>query len=43
MCDRVITNFNVRVATVIQRRGTWIEHVINYLTLFRNSDKIGNY
>ena len=30
MCDRVITNFNVRVATVIQRRGTWIEHVINY-------------
>ena len=30
MCDHVITNFNLRVATVIQRRGTWIEHVINY-------------
>ena len=30
MCDRVIRNFNVRVATVIQRRGAWIEHVINY-------------
>ena len=43
MCDRVITNFNVRVATVIQRRGTWIEHVINYWTVFRNSDKIGDY
>ena len=30
MLDRVINNFNVRVATVIQRRGAWIEHVINY-------------
>ena len=30
MCDRVIRNFNVPVATVIQRRGAWIEHVINY-------------
>jgi hypothetical protein len=30
MCDRVITNFNVRIATVIQRRGAWIEHIINY-------------
>ena len=30
MCARVIQNFNVRVATVIQRRGAWIEHVINY-------------
>ena len=30
MLDRVINNFNVRVAAVIQRRGAWIEHVINY-------------
>ena len=30
MCDRVIRNFNVRVATVIQRRGAWIEHINNY-------------
>ena len=30
MCARVIQNFNVRVATVIQRRGAWIDHVINY-------------
>ena len=30
MLDRVINNFNVRVATVIHRRGSWIEHVINY-------------
>ena len=30
MFDRVINNFNVRVATVIQRQGAWIEHVINY-------------
>lgn len=30
MLDRVITNFNVRVATVIQRQGAWIEHIINY-------------
>ena len=30
MLDRVITNFNVRVGAVIQRRGSWIEHIINY-------------
>ena len=30
MCDRVIRNFNVRVATVIQRRGAWIENINNY-------------
>ena len=30
MLDRVINNFNVRVATIIQRRGAGIEHVINY-------------
>ena len=30
MLERVIDNFNVRVAAVIQQRGAWIEHVINY-------------
>ena len=30
MIGRVITNFNVRVAAVIQQRGAWIEHIINY-------------
>ena len=30
MLERVINNFNVRVATVIQTRGAWIEYVINY-------------
>ena len=30
MMERVIDNFNVRVAAVIQQRGAWIEHVINY-------------
>ena len=30
MCDHDVRNFNVRVATVIQRRGVWIKHVINY-------------
>ena len=30
MLDRVINNFNVHVATIIQRRGAGIEHVINY-------------
>ena len=30
MLDRVINNFNVCVATVIQRRGAWIEYVINH-------------
>ena len=28
--DRAINNFNVRKAGVIQQRGPWIEHVINY-------------
>ncbi|MPC23581.1 hypothetical protein E2C01_016639 [Portunus trituberculatus] len=27
MCANIITNFNVRVAAVIQRRGAWTEHV----------------
>ena len=36
MLDRVINNFNVRVATVIQTRGAWIEYVINYWTTLRN-------
>jgi len=30
MLDLVITNFNVRVSTVIQRQGAWIEHIIKY-------------
>ena len=30
MLDRVMNNFNVRVAGVIQQRGARIEHVINY-------------
>ena len=30
MMVRVIDNFNVRVAAVIQQRGAWIDHVINY-------------
>jgi hypothetical protein len=30
MLERVVNNFNVRVAHVIQRRGAWVEHVINY-------------
>lgn len=30
MCPRVVQNFNVRVATVIQRRGAQMEDVINY-------------
>ena len=29
MCDNVITNFTVRCATLIQRRGTWIELAVN--------------
>ena len=28
--ERVMDNFNVRVANVIQQRGAWIEHIINY-------------
>jgi len=28
--DRVITNFSVRVVTVIQRQGAWIEYIVNY-------------
>ena len=36
MLDRVINNYNVRVTTVIQRWGAWIEHVINYWTTLRN-------
>jgi len=27
MLDTVITNFNVGVATVIQRQGAWIKHI----------------
>ena len=30
MLDRVINNFNVCVATAIQRQGAWVEYVINY-------------
>ena len=30
MLERVMNNFNVRVAAVIRQRGAWIEHVINY-------------
>ena len=30
MLERVIDNFNVRVAAVIQQRGAWVEHVIHY-------------
>ena len=30
MLNRVVDNFNVRVAAVIQQRGAWIEHIINY-------------
>ena len=30
MLERVVNNFNLRVAAVIQQRGAWIEHVINY-------------
>ena len=30
MIGRVMGNFNVRVAAVLQRRGAWIEHIINY-------------
>lgn len=30
MIARVIVNFNVRVAAVIQQRGAWIEHIIKY-------------
>ena len=36
MLDRVINNFNVCVANVIQRRGAWIEYVINHWTTPRN-------
>jgi len=30
MLDWLIANFNVRVATMIQRPGTWIKRFINY-------------
>jgi len=30
MLVRVNTNFNVRVAIVIQCQAAWIEHIINY-------------
>ncbi|KAK7096852.1 hypothetical protein V1264_003899 [Littorina saxatilis] len=30
MLTRVVDNFNVRLAAVIQQRGAWIEHIINY-------------
>ena len=30
MLERVIDNFDVGVAEVIQQRGPWIEHFINY-------------
>ena len=30
MLTRVAHNFNVRLAAVIQQRGAWIEHVMNY-------------
>jgi len=30
MLDSDTANVNVRVATVIQRQGAWIEHMINY-------------
>ena len=30
MLERIIDNFNVRVAGVIQQRGAWIKHFINY-------------
>ena len=28
--ERVMDNFNVSVANIIQQRGAWIEHIINY-------------
>ena len=28
--ERAMDNFNVRVANVIQQRGVWIKHIINY-------------
>lgn len=30
MLTRVVDNFNVRLAAVLQQRGAWIEHIINY-------------
>ena len=33
MLARVIANFNVRVANVIQQRGAWIEHILTYYNL----------
>ena len=30
MLERVVNNYNVRVAAVIRQQGAWIEHVINY-------------
>ena len=30
MFIRVVGNFNIGVAAVIQQRGAWIEHIINY-------------
>ena len=33
MIQRVIANFNVRVAALIQKRGVWIEYVMHYLDL----------
>jgi len=30
MLDRVVTNFNVRVAAVIQRQAAWMEDIISY-------------
>ena len=30
MLNRVVENFNVCVAVVIQQRGAWIEHIISY-------------
>jgi len=34
MLDSDTANVNVRVATVIQRQGAWIEHMINYWNEF---------
>jgi len=39
MLDRVITNFNVRVATVIHPQGVWIENTINKLSCARKMCK----
>ena len=30
MLNRVVDSFNVRIAAVIQTRGAWIEHIMNY-------------